>query len=669
VFEDKKFSEEKYQKIIIDKTGAKHSAVIITEEEFAQSLPDILQAMDQPSIDGINTYFICKYAHKFGLKAVLSGIGADELFGGYNSFYRTDKVALLNKLPSFVLGLSQNFSEHRKKKFSFLKRRDQLGNFLFNRGIYTPEEIVSILECSLDDIYKALNEVSFTKQNLVDGSRDIVSAYEQNIYMQSQLLKDTDYMGMWHGLEVRVPFLDKELMETVYSIAPAVKYDSSFKKHLLIRAFKDILPAEIYSRKKQGFTFPFKKWIIPVQTTAQRNITFIQKHKQLKAGQLQWAHYWAYMQTCNKRNLKYYDKPLKKILFLTLSAFSFTGGIEKFNRAFLKALSNLEAEGKLIADSFSAYDDKIDVRYFDESHYKGFKGNRIKFVLEVLKVAKNYDTIIIGHINISVAAWAIKKMFPQKKIILITHGIEVWDKLGGAKNFIVQAADKVFAVSQYTKDAIVKVQKILPEKISVFHNTIDPYFSYPTTFQKPLYLLDRYKIETNALVIFTLTRLSNTEKYKGYDKVTAVLPQLKKSFPNIKYILSGKGDEIENSRLIHLQKAGELIDTMQLTGFIKEEEVVDHFLLADVFIMPSTKEGFGIVFIEAMACGLPVIAGNQDGSVDALQNGALGQLVNPESGTEIFNALQNVFHDNNKDISLKRKKELQQKVKQVFGFE
>lgn len=669
VFEDEKFSEAKYQKLIIDKTGAKHSSCLVTENEFSRTLPDILRALDQPSIDGINSYFICKYAHRFGLKAVLSGIGADELFGGYGSFYRTDKVKLVKTLPSFVIGSGANFSEHRKKKLAFLKRKSFLGDYLFNRGLYTPEETASILDASIGYINNTIDEINVFRKNSIKDSRDAISWGEQNIYMQSQLLKDTDYMGMWHSLEVRVPFLDKELMETVHSIAPSVKYDPNIKKHLLIKAFKDLLPEPIYNRKKQGFTFPLKKWIIPVQTTLQRTPEFVKKHRQLKSGELQWVHYWAYLLTCKKDTIKYYDKQVKKVLFLNLSAFCFTGGIEKFNRAFLKALSELEAEGKLIADCLSAYDAEVNPLYFESTYYRGFKGNRIKFILSVWKEALHYDTIILGHINVSLAAWGIKKIFPHKEIILITHGIEVWDKLKGIKKYIVQKADKIFAVSAYTKEAIVKVHKIAAEKIFVFHNTIDPYFSYPTVFEKPEYLVQRYGIEAEDYVIFTLTRLSASEKYKGYDKVMEVLPLLKHSIPNLKYILSGKADKRENKRLISLKRENNLLKSVRLTGFIKDEEVVDHFLLADVFIMPSRKEGFGIVFIEAMACGLPVIAGNKDGSADALQYGALGQLIDPDNEGEILTALQQTYNKSGQLENKCAKKELQQKVKQIFGFE
>jgi asparagine synthase (glutamine-hydrolysing) len=669
VFENEKFSEAKYQKLIIDKTGAKHSSCLIREDEFAASLPDILKSMDQPSIDGINSYFICKYAHEFGLKAVLSGIGADELFGGYDSFYRTQKVDLIKKLPSFVLGLTENLTEYRKKKLAFLKRKDFLGDFLLNRGLYTPKETASILNCSIEDVNNTISEINVLNTKLVRDRRDEVSWGEQNLYMQSQLLKDTDSMSMWHSLEVRVPFLDKELMETVHRIAPSIKYDPNQKKHLLIKAFEEILPKEIYQRKKQGFTFPFENWIIPVQTTQQRSPVFKEKLQKLRSGEMQWVHYWGYILACKRSTIKYYEKQLNKVLFLNLSAFSFTGGIEKFNRAFLKALSDLESEGKLIANSLSAYDHEPDARYFDKTNYRGYKANRIKFVFEACKEASKYDTIILGHINLSLAGWVIKKIFPEKKVILISHGIEVWDKLKGVKNFMLQRCDQVFAVSSYTKNTIVKVHRLSADKIAVFHNTIDPYFFYPSKFEKPDYLMKRYSLEQRDPVIFTLTRLAHSEKYKGYDKVMQILPHLKQFVPNFKYILSGKPDDRENNRLKVLKGENNISENVLVTGFIRDEEVVDHFLLADVFIMPSRKEGFGIVFIEAMACGLPVIAGNKDGSVDALKHGEFGTLVNPDDETSILKALESALNGKQQLLDQCAKKELQQKVKQTFGFD
>jgi glycosyltransferase involved in cell wall biosynthesis len=208
---------------------------------------------------------------------------------------------------------------------------------------------------------------------------------------------------------------------------------------------------------------------------------------------------------------------------------------------------------------------------------------------------------------------------------------------------------------------------VAASKIAIFPNTIDPFFQYPTLFQKPAYLLERYGVEPNEQILFTLTRLSSTEKYKGYDLVIAALPSILKQYPNTRYFLAGKPDAAEEARILGLIEANGVKGKVVLLGYIKEEEISDHYLLADAFIMPSRKEGFGIVFIEAMACGLPVIAGNQDGSVDALQNGELGCLINPQNQQEIIDSVVAVFDKKNQATGEERLL-LQQKVQKIFGF-
>lgn len=668
-FNEEQFSEARYQKLVIDKTGANHSSCLVTDHEFFSSLPDIMQAMDQPSIDGINSYFICKYARKSGLKAVLSGIGADELFGGYDSFNRTDKINLLRRIPNFAFGLAENMPDSKKRKLAFLRRKDLLGGYLLHRGLNTPHQVAAILNCSIKQVNQAIDQVSVPQSHEIKDGRDQVSWLDQNLYMQNQLLKDTDYMSMWFGLEVRVPFLDKELMQAVHSIAPGIKYHSAIKKHLLVKAFADVLPNEISYRRKQGFIFPFKNWITSVQTSDQRNPAFLKAQRNLQTGSIQWAHYWAYLLACHRSNIRYYPHSPRRVLFLNLKTFSLTGGIEKFNRAFLKALADHENEGIVVADAMSAYDSGTDDRYFRAEHYTAFNGSVIRFVYRVIKSAKQYNTIVLAHINLGFIGLIIKKVAPKTQIVLITHGIEVSERLTASRRRTVKDADLILAVSRFTKETIQKIHNIAPEKIIIFPNTIDPYFAAPVLFNKPGYLADRYGILPQTPVIFTLTRLSHDEKYKGYDKVMEIMPSLKERFPNVRYILSGKHDAEEKSRLEVLRQKNNLEKNLILTGFVKEEEIIDHFLLADAFIMPSRAEGFGIVFIEAMACGLSVIAGNKDGSVDALRNGELGSLVDPADEAEILETLQTILHKKSEDSNTEKKKALQQKVYQSFGFD
>ncbi|MGZ3823166.1 MAG: glycosyltransferase, partial [Mucilaginibacter sp.] len=140
-------------------------------------------------------------------------------------------------------------------------------------------------------------------------------------------------------------------------------------------------------------------------------------------------------------------------------------------------------------------------------------------------------------------------------------------------------------------------------------------------------------------VIFTLTRLASSEQYKGYEQVIKAVSRLKSKFPGIKYILSGQYDSTEEIRIKDLINLYKVNDEVILTGFLHENELADHFLLSDLFVLPSKKEGFGIVFVEALACGLPVICGNADGSTDAIRNGELGTAINVDDLDELANTI------------------------------
>lgn len=136
--------------------------------------------------------------------------------------------------------------------------------------------------------------------------------------------------------------------------------------------------------------------------------------------------------------------------------------------------------------------------------------------------------------------------------------------------------------------------------------------------------------------------MAETEQYKGYDKVLEALPELVKSYPGLRYLLVGKYDNNEKQRLDAIINRLGLKEIVAFTGFVPDEELAAHFMLGDIFIMPSEKEGFGIVFIEAMYYGLPVIAGNIDGSADALCRGEMGILVNPGNKEEIIAAVKKI---------------------------
>lgn len=359
-----------------------------------------------------------------------------------------------------------------------------------------------------------------------------------------------------------------------------------------------------------------------------------------------------------------------KLLFLTLKTFSFTGGIEKMCRTLIRCLVELDAEGNSNTTIFAMYDRTadLDCRYEDSKKFKGFSGRRLWFVLSALRKGISSDHIILSHINLLFPALLIKTISPKTKISLFAHGIEVWRPLHGWKKRFLNRLDTVIAVSEYTRIQIIELHGLDPQKVVVLNNALDPFYVFPEDFTKPAYLLNRYALTDNQPILFTLTRLSASEKYKGYDQVIETLPKLLATFPYLQYLIAGKHDPSEKERIEALILRYNVEQHVKLIGFIPEAELSDHFLLADLFVMPSKREGFGIVFIEAMASGLPVIAGNKDGSVDAVKNSGSGFLVDPDNPDELVEAISRQLAET-KGPEISHKAILSKKTATTFGFE
>lgn len=352
----------------------------------------------------------------------------------------------------------------------------------------------------------------------------------------------------------------------------------------------------------------------------------------------------------------------KMVLFLTLKTFSLTGGIEKACRSMIKALDEL----KVPFNSWSMYDQvtDLDTRYTSTSNFFGFGGQRLIFAINCVKAAFRYETVILSHVNLLLFGKIIKLIKPSAKIILWAHGIEVWRPLPAWKKKFLSEKAEVWAVSEYTKTRLITLHQIPASNIKVLHNTLDPFLPLASTFSKPSFLLDRHQLKAENFVIFTLTRLSSTEHLKNYDLVIEAVEKLKNQYPQLCYMIGGKADEAEKQRLEQLIEQKQLNERVKLLGFIDEKEIADYYQTADCFVLPSKKEGFGIVLIEAAVNGCQVIGGNVDGSTDALLNGKLGQLVDPDNVDAIATAIEQAINNKNHDPQRQ-----QQLTVEHFGFD
>ena len=254
--------------------GVRHSIQELTLAEFRSELPRIFAAMDQPTVDGLNSYFISKAAHDLGLKVAMSGAGGDELFGGYTSFRDiprwmpvTSVLARVPRLGDAVHRLNSALSKrsrHISPKMGEIVRYggSYAGAYLVKRGRFLASELPSILG---DDIaaegLRRLDLLKLIERVVTPDPGNAfarVAALESSLYLRNQLLRDMDWASMAHSLEVRVPLVDAHLLRKV---APALVTRRERGKQLLASAPRPPLPPEVRERRKTGFTLPIKEWL------------------------------------------------------------------------------------------------------------------------------------------------------------------------------------------------------------------------------------------------------------------------------------------------------------------------------------------------------------------------------------------------------------------------
>jgi len=348
---------------------------------------------------------------------------------------------------------------------------------------------------------------------------------------------------------------------------------------------------------------------------------------------------------------------------------SATGGIQMLSRFLVRALHECLPDSRIAVisknDQSAPDPEENSVTQFSTVGWWALSQRTAAFTVELLRraVRERPDLIITAHVNFTPIAHWLKKLL-KVPFIALGHGVEVWQIQSGQVRRALQSADRLLAVSEFTRKQMAIGLSISADAIEVLPNTCDLEKFEPGP--KPHFLLKRYGLRADQPVILTVARLASVEQYKGYDQVLRALPAVKRVFPHVRYILGGRGSD--RSRVIRLINELELTDSVILTGYIPDYELCAFYNLCDVFAMPSKGEGFGIVFLEALACGKPVIAGNTDGSVDAVLNGRLGVLVNPECVDEISTALTQVLSKTHPLRILQQPEELRRDVTNAYGY-
>ena len=266
------YDESNYSKISAKKFNTEHTEVEIDVKEMMDHAEKIFYAMDQPTIDGVNTYFVSWAASRAGIKVALSGVGGDEIFWGYPSFIQIPRLYKLSKIISFVpfgrktasFILRNSNGSRRAKLYSIFAKESSIPKVYLNyRGLFTEEQIQRLLKPDFTkEVMEGVDPISYLQEcSEISDESNQVSMLETTSYMANQLLRDTDAFSMAHSLEVRVPFVDHELVELLARLPERFKIGRDMPKRLLIKALNNHLPETIVHRPKKGFTFPFDLWM------------------------------------------------------------------------------------------------------------------------------------------------------------------------------------------------------------------------------------------------------------------------------------------------------------------------------------------------------------------------------------------------------------------------
>ncbi|MBD2299898.1 glycosyltransferase family 4 protein [Nostoc sp. FACHB-190] len=313
--------------------------------------------------------------------------------------------------------------------------------------------------------------------------------------------------------------------------------------------------------------------------------------------------------------------------FVFIEVFGCEGGIQSYVKDIFQAYTELNAGYKtdvfVLRDSPDCVNpfvsESVKFHYFKNKSPQigrmAMAGALLKFLLQ-----KRPERVFCGHIKLAVLIQTLCQPLGIPYTVL-TYGKEVWEPLNTLERRALAAASEIWTISRYSRDRACAANRINPDKVKMLPCAIDG--DKFTPGEKLPELVEKYGL-TDAKVLMTVARLWSGDIYKGVDVTIRALPQIAQAFPEVKYLVIGRGDD--QPRLAQLAKDLGVSDRVVFAGFVPTEDLIAHYRLADAYIMPS-QEGFGIVYLEAMACGIPVLSGDADGSADPLQDGKLGWRV------------------------------------------
>jgi phosphatidyl-myo-inositol dimannoside synthase len=307
--------------------------------------------------------------------------------------------------------------------------------------------------------------------------------------------------------------------------------------------------------------------------------------------------------------------PLPTMLAIVTDAYGGRGGIAQYNRDFLAALVEAGVVSSITVLPRQAPDPPAPPATIEQL---AARPGRVAYSIATLRTAlfRSVDVVFCGHLFMAPFATLIARL-KGAKLIIQTHGIEAWPRPSRLWRAALDRADLVLCVSRHTRAAVLSWATIAPERVLVVPNTVREVFTPGDgSTQRATLGLEGKRI------LLTVARMDSRERYKGQDRVIAAIPELVAKGHDICYLVVGEGDD--RSRLEALARDAGVSDRMRFLGAVELQSLIEIYRAADLFVMPSTGEGFGVTFLEAMASGTPALGLSVAGSRDALADGELG---------------------------------------------
>lgn len=320
------------------------------------------------------------------------------------------------------------------------------------------------------------------------------------------------------------------------------------------------------------------------------------------------------------------------------------GGIQRRDRYLIKAMDLFFGENDDCLIVLSLNDSSVDPLHIDLQNLQitkvfNFDANRIRFSLTAIRNFAWADFVFYGLLGFAPLVFFQKVLSLSSKSFLLMHGTEVWKKRRGIYSLAARQIDSAISISRYTIEQYRQIYRIPDSQIGfVLPNSLGPDKIVPDISSKA-----NQAVQIGPRLL-SVARLATEERLKGIDTVIQILPTLLTDFPDLKYIIIGDGSD--RLRLEHLAKQLRVTHAVDFRGFVPEEELDREYATCTVFIMPSASEGFGLVFIEAMSHGKPVIAARVGGTPEVIQDGVTGLLVSYGNVSELIVALSSLLQDN-----------------------